>query len=875
MKKNFLFLFSLATSLSFSQGPGACGQFSKLKPLDGTGSLGESYNNSACGLNYVQSSVLTETRSQQWGFNANGTGLPTTCAIAGLPSCMIVDKAFVWYVVSYQEATLPSTTVTITNPNNVTSNVATTMIGSGPSKCWAETGTGVFRADVTSSISGNGNYTIDIQGLQNKNWEVDGVTLLIIYKNSAATYYGTMIIDDGNMTGNWGLSSQTMMNVNACAASTSANGFNIVSDMQSNVNSGIHPATINGFTNNFPNTFWSFDQSNTAVTSGQTTAQFAENGNNADCYTWCVMGLYFQTAACTTCVAQSQTTLTLTATTTNASCANANGTASVTASGGTTPYTYIWNPSGQTTQTATGLAPGTYTVTVTDNTGCGVGTATVQVTGTPVYPITTSTSPVLCNGGTTGSATVTPSGGVTPYTYQWNPSGQTTQTATGLGAGTYTIIVTDNTNCQATATVTITQPTALTLSTAATPTQCSNSTNGIASVIVSGGTSGYTYLWTPSGQTTSNATGLSPNTYTVTVTDANGCTATASVTVTSPPPLGGTSSVIPVTCNGGSNGSGQISVSGGTPTYSYQWLPNGGTNASATGLTAGTYTIIVTDVNGCTTAPTIVITQPPPITSSFNVTNVSCNGGSNGSATVSGSGGNGTPYGYQWNTIPPVFNATHTGLTAGTYTVTINDVSGCTQTATVTVTQPPVPVDTFTITGVFCPGDSMAVLHAQPGLGNYQWYNDTTPIAGANSDSLVIYNTSNFVPYTVTFMLNGCVRKTTLKVISEPINKYIPQSTTNVFSPNGDGKNDFYYPYYDLFYGPASIAYMLESYDVKIFNRWGNLVFESSDYRSPWDGKYNGKKADEGIYYWIATFKPRCAADPNPVVYKGFVHLMR
>src|SRR5690606_5948486 len=137
-------------------------------------------------------------------------------------------------------------------------------------------------------------------------------------------------------------------------------------------------------------------------------------------------------------------------------------------------------------------------------------------------------------------------------------------------------------------------------------------------------------------------------TYTVTVTDAKGCTGTKSFTIAQPTALTATTSSTNVSCNGGTNGTATVNVSGGTPAYTYSWAPSGGTNATATGLAVGTYTCTITDANACIITRTFTITQPTALnTTAGSKTDVSCNGGSNGTAMVSPTGGT-PPYTYSW-----------------------------------------------------------------------------------------------------------------------------------------------------------------------------------------------------------------------------------
>ncbi|MGZ4075784.1 MAG: beta strand repeat-containing protein, partial [Bacteroidia bacterium] len=388
------------------------------------------------------------------------------------------------------------------------------------------------------------------------------------------------------------------------------------------------------------------------------------------------------------------------------------GSATVVASGGTAPYTYSWSPSGGSGATASSLCATNYTVTITDAASTSI-TKTFNITQPPaITSSVVSQTNVACNGGTTGAATITASGGTGTLTYNWNPgnpTGDGTVSVTGLSALTWTCTVTDANSCTKTQTVTITQPPALVASPVSqTNVACNGGTNGSATVSASGGTPGYTYSWAPSGGTGATASGLAANTYTVTVTDANSCTATRTFTITAPPAITTTAvSQTNVSCFGGSNGAATISVSGGTPGYTYDWTPGtptGDGTASVTGLTAQAWTCTVTDANGCTATRPFTITAPSAIaTTAVSQTNVSCNGGTNGSATVSASGG--TP-GYTYSWAPSGGTAaTASGLSANTYTVTVTDANGCTATRPFTITAPSAIVTTaVSQTNVSCNG---------------------------------------------------------------------------------------------------------------------------------------------------------------------------
>ena len=413
-------------------------------------------------------------------------------------------------------------------------------------------------------------------------------------------------------------------------------------------------------------------------------------------------------------------------TSTNVTCnGGTNGSATVNPTGSTGPYTYSWNTVPvQTTQTATNLPAGTYTVTVTSALGC-TKTNTVTITQPTPITVTTTTVSATCSL-LNGSATANPSGGVGPYTYSWNTVPvQTTQTATGLGAGTYTVTVTGVGGCTATATAIVSTTGSITATATGTNVSCNGGNNGsVTATGVGGGT--YTYLWS-NGQTTQTAVNLVAGTYTVTVT-SSGCTATATVTITQPPLLATTSTQTNVTCFGGNNGSATVTPAGGTGPYTYSWntVPVQ-TTPTATGLVAGTYTCTVTDFKGCVKTQTVTITQPTQITSTTSSTISTC-GLANGSASVNPSGGV-SPYTYLWSNGGTT--QTITNLLPGVYTVTITGVGGCTATNTVTVTSPGTPsisISSFTNVSCFGGNNGSANTTLTSGVGpfTYLWSNGQT-----------------------------------------------------------------------------------------------------------------------------------------------------
>ncbi|MRX67633.1 T9SS type B sorting domain-containing protein [Flavobacterium resistens] len=370
----------------------------------------------------------------------------------------------------------------------------------------------------------------------------------------------------------------------------------------------------------------------------------------------------------------------------DATCMSA-GQAAVNVSGGVGPYTYSWSPSGQTAAVATGLNSGSHSCLITDSNGCKIS-KTFLINTTNTLIAATSKNDILCNGTNTGSASVVPSGAPGPFTYVWAPTGGSSNTASNLAAGNYSVTIISANGCSIVKNFTITEPSALTVTPSQTNLLCNGVNTGSASVSVSGGTGSYTYAWAPSGGTSATATGLSAGTYTVTVTDANSCTATQSFTITEPNVLTTTAvSQTNIACHGANTGSATVGVSGGKPGYSYFWAPSGGNSATATGLSAGTYTVTVTDANSCTVTQSFTITEPNVlIATAVSQTNIACHGANTGSATVGVSGGK-PGYSYSW--APSGGNsATATGLSAGTYTVTVTDANSCTTTQSFTITEP-------------------------------------------------------------------------------------------------------------------------------------------------------------------------------------------
>jgi gliding motility-associated-like protein len=442
------------------------------------------------------------------------------------------------------------------------------------------------------------------------------------------------------------------------------------------------------------------------------------------------------------------------------------GAASASVTGGTSPYSYVWN-NGANTASLTGLSAGIYSVTVADANGCtSQGSVSITQPSAALSSSVTSSQQVNCFGGNNGSVNLTVTGGTGPYSYNWN-NGASTEDVSNLSAGTYTVNITDSRGCTASSSVTITQPVAA-LASSASSTQsvsCFGGNNGSATSGVSGGTAPYNYSWS-NGASTQSVSSLSTGNYTVTVTDANGCVAVSSVLITQPAAaLSSTLSVSQnVSCFGGNNGSLSLSVSNGTAPYNYQWN-TGSTASSLSGLTIGTYTVTVTDANGCTNVRTATVGQPAvALTPSISSTvAVSCFGGNDGSVNLSVAGGT-APYSYIWNNGATTQDLS--SLATGAYTVSISDANGCTANAQVTITQPAAALASSVSSSqqVSCFGGNNGTVSLSVNGGtapySYNWSN------GAATQNI---NGLSAGTYTVTVTdVNGCTA-TQSRVVTQPV----------------------------------------------------------------------------------------------------------
>ncbi|MCC6459820.1 MAG: T9SS type A sorting domain-containing protein [Saprospiraceae bacterium] len=360
-----------------------------------------------------------------------------------------------------------------------------------------------------------------------------------------------------------------------------------------------------------------------------------------------------------------------------------NGNATVSASGGTGAYTYLWNNT-QNTANLTNVGGGTYTVTITDSENC-TATVSVSIVEPSALSVNTSSTPQLVNGGADGTASAAPAGGTTLYTYLWSNSGSTPDIS-GLLPGSYTVTITDANGCTA---VSVASVSAYDCTIAATveasDVSCFDANNGEATVVTTAGQAPFTYLWSTADQTPSIGN-LPPGTYTVVVTDAANCPEEIAFTISEPNPLNANATSTDMSGQTSNDGTAAASPTGGTPPYTFLWS-NDSTSASLSGLSAGDYTVTVTDTHGCTDVQVVSVLPGDcgGAIANFVTTPVACNGDSTGVATVVLNGG-ASPFVYVWSSGGSA--ETEASLPAGTYTVTVTDNNACEIIAAVTLTDP-------------------------------------------------------------------------------------------------------------------------------------------------------------------------------------------
>ncbi len=506
-------------------------------------------------------------------------------------------------------------------------------------------------------------------------------------------------------------------------------------------------------------------------------------------------------------------------------------------SGGTAPYTYLWDYN-YTTASITNLTQGLYSVTITDANGCAV-TKSVSISQ-PLAPlqITASQYHVICKGDSTGAIELFVNGSLGNYTYLWS-NDSTTKRIENLPAGIYSVTVSDLNGCSLYKSYQINEPDSnLILSITNNIAPCS-SNNGTINAAISGGVAPYNYLWN-TGATSPSIITTSNGNYSLTTTDANGCSKNKSLVINNNQvPLSITPSSQNINCAIGQIGFISINVNGGNPPYQYLWS-NGNNSNSINNIAVGTYTVIVTDANGCSKEYSKLISDITNVHAQVLASNEICIGeyaslqcDSLPTAT------------YQWYYNNQPLNGATTSIftspVGGTYYVLVSTPCGTYQSNNIEIIVHALNYVQVNSDLIICQGES-AQLHASGGV-NYQWTPAINIDNASFSDPTVTPDFSTDYTVTITDQY-GCSATATVKisVMCDSID------VSNGFSPNNDGINDYF-----------NIK-GIEDFDgnvVFIYNRWGSLVFKQKNYDNKWDGKCNvsgalmGQDLPEGTYYFL------------------------
>ena len=535
----------------------------------------------------------------------------------------------------------------------------------------------------------------------------------------------------------------------------------------------------------------------------------------------------------------------------NVSCyGDSTGFINLNVTGGTIAYSYSWS-NGSTTQDIFNLPIGTYSVLVTDTNGCTTNSQTTITEPQQGLIISSTQTNVSCYGGTNGSISILSQGGTPSYDYLWN-NGLTSSTINGLPIGTYTVLVTDSLNCSQTMNLTITQPQeALALSSTSVNLICLNTSIGSIDISMNGGTPGYSYLWS-NGETTQDIDTLVSGDYTVTVTDTLGCVLNATITIEDPiDPMLVNPAVSNVACHGGNDAEIILTISGGIPSYDILWS-TGDTIAVLDTLVVGNYSVLVTDAQGCEIPLSFTITEPAPIVANFNPSvTFGCS-----PLSVTFTNNSSGPYTNSlWNFGNAVTTTTQNGTTTftqpGCYDISliVSNSAGCADTMStdslVCVVSGPDASFSASTQGIDYYTGQLVLLNTSDGeVTDYLW------TFGDGSPNSTLENPIHYYPdqlaasYEVTLTIvdtNGCVDTASYEFsLVELLNVYIPNSITI----NGDNINDVFLPIF-------SNVDIIKSYQMEIYNRWGQLVWETDVVSEGWNGRYkDNKDVQLGVYNW-------------------------
>ncbi|MEX0813215.1 MAG: T9SS type B sorting domain-containing protein [Chitinophagales bacterium] len=502
---------------------------------------------------------------------------------------------------------------------------------------------------------------------------------------------------------------------------------------------------------------------------------------------------------------------------------------------------YEWT-SGLVGDTISDLDAGTYSVTATDQNGCTF-IDSIEISEPVPDTILVDVIDASCFG-EDGSATVNPTFGNPPYTYLWSDS--STAPSVNIPAGDYSVTVLDSSGCGQLGVFSISEPGEIIIAAQLNDVNCIDDSSGnIILSVIGGNGSPYSFTWNPNVSANDTASSLAAEDYSVTVSDQNGCETDSSFSLNEAQPLELTATTTDLLCYEDSSGSIVANVPAGTPPYDFTVTDNGldfvhDPNGHFNSLAAGTYDLAVLDSNGCTDTISVVIGQPAPLSSLFEIQNAPCKGQAQGQIIISNDGG--TPaYTFELSSGASNNNGIFSNLSAGDYSLSITDANGCLLTDSFTINEP----DTgFSISvspeyDTLKTGETIVLQTSvnQDGIFTYSW----EPAGDLSCDDCPApeFTALNSTEFTVVVLNeDSCYDVGTAVLIVEPYNIFIP----NAFTPNGDGENDFW----ELFGDLEGIKY----FRVLLFDRWGEKIFESNDPNFQWDGTYKGELLPPDVFAW-------------------------
>jgi gliding motility-associated-like protein len=548
-----------------------------------------------------------------------------------------------------------------------------------------------------------------------------------------------------------------------------------------------------------------------------------------------------------------------------------DGMIEISPAGGTPNYTYSWNNGLPGAASFTNLPAGDYAVTILDANDCSIELSTNLINPDPIE-ITSQKEDVSCFNGTNGSITIASTGVTGSPVFTWD-NGSSSQNLDNLPIGNYCITITDGNNCEAQECVSIEQPPLLSVSLNPQNISCDETDDGAIDLTVSGGVFPYNIDWS-TGSDNEDLTDLVVGDYMVTVTDANNCESMGSIILVENVPLFSLAfDPIEVDCFGASTGGVNLSVNGVSGNFNYQWLgPDNYQSATEDldNIPIGNYEVAVTDQFGCEVSGEITIQQPTPVSTNFDVQDVSCFGLEDGNITVLTEGGT-FPYLFSLDQGQSfISSAIFNNLEGGTYDVITQDANGCESTSIVSVIEPEEvilevePIVEIILGETYTYHNSLNIPENE--IDTIIW----TPTDSLNCPTCLTTTanpeyTTNYTVQVVT--KDGCIAQAfTNLFVDRRISVFVPSG----FSPNGDGINDAL-----MIFAAETNINQIKTF--QIFDRWGAHVFGATNFQPndpqiSWDGTLSGKNLNPGVFTWFAEIE---LSDGYIELFKGSVTLVR